>query len=143
MIKCTFTVLLLITVHFCFAQGTILGKWKSIDDQTGEAKSIVEIFERGSKIYGKIIKVFPRGGVTDPVCMKCPPDDARFNQKILGMEIIKGLEAKGEEYEGGDILDPEVGKIYRCKIWLEDGKLKVRGYLGFLFRTQTWEKVQP
>ncbi len=84
------------TSLFCFvlmqyasAQTSILGTWKSIDDKTGEAKSIVEIYERGSKIYGKIIKIFPQKGVTDPICTKCPKNDPRFNKKILGMEIIK------------------------------------------------------
>jgi uncharacterized protein (DUF2147 family) len=120
---------------------TIVGKWKSFDDKTGELKSIVEIFERGSKIYGKIIKIFPKPGEDiDPVCTKCSADDERFNQKIIGMEIIKGLKRDDDEYEGGSILDPEVGKIYRCKIWLEKEELKVRGYLGPFYRTQTWQR---
>jgi uncharacterized protein (DUF2147 family) len=121
---------------------TIEGKWKSFDDKTGELKSIVEIFERGSKIYGKIIKTFPKAGAdADPICTKCPADDERFNKKIIGMEIIKGLTKDDDEYEGGFILDPEVGKIYRCKIWLEKEELKVRGYLGPFYRTQTWQRV--
>jgi uncharacterized protein (DUF2147 family) len=123
---------------------TIEGKWKSFDDKTGELKSIIEIFERGSKIYGKIIKTFPKPEEdADPVCTKCPKNDLRFNKKILGMEIIKELTPDGNEFEGGDILDPEVGKVYTCKLWLEDGQLKVRGYLGPFYRTQTWEKVTP
>jgi uncharacterized protein (DUF2147 family) len=138
------------TSLFCFvlmqyasAQTSILGTWKSIDDKTGEAKSIVEIYERGSKIYGKIIKIFPQKGVTDPICTKCPKNDPRFNKKILGMEIIKELVPDGNEFEGGDILDPEVGKVYSCKLWLEGGQLKVRGYFGPFYRTQTWEKTTP
>jgi uncharacterized protein (DUF2147 family) len=120
----------------------IVGRWKSFDDKTGELKSIVEIFERGSKIYGKIIKTFPKPGAdADPICTKCPTDDDRFNKKIIGMEIIKDMTKDDDEYEGGQILDPEVGKIYRCKIWLEKEELKVRGYLGPFFRTQTWQRV--
>jgi uncharacterized protein (DUF2147 family) len=121
---------------------SIAGKWKSFDDKTGELKSIVEIFERGSKIYGKIIKTFPKPGAdTDPICTKCPSDDERFNKKVIGMEIIKEMAKDDDEYEGGSILDPEVGKIYRCKIWLEKEELKVRGYLGPFYRTQTWQRV--
>ncbi len=121
---------------------TIAGKWKSFDDKTGELKSIVEIFERGSKIYGKIIKTFPKPGAdADPICTKCPADDERFNKKIIGMEIIKEMTKDDDEYVGGSILDPEVGKIYRCKIWPEREELKVRGYLGPFYRTQTWQRV--
>lgn len=121
---------------------TVAGKWKSFDDKTGELKSIVEIFERGSKIYGKIIKTFPKPGAdADPICTKCPADDERFNKKIIGMEIIKEMTKDDDEYEGGSILDPEVGKVYRCKIWLEKEELKVRGYLGPFYRTQTWQRV--
>jgi uncharacterized protein (DUF2147 family) len=121
---------------------TIVGKWKSFDDKTGDLKSIVEIFERGSKIYGKIIKTFPKPGAdADPICTKCPTDDDRFNKKIIGMEIIKDLVKDDDEYESGHILDPEEGKIYRCKIWLDKEVLKVRGYLGPFYRTQTWQRV--
>jgi uncharacterized protein (DUF2147 family) len=123
------------------AQTTVIGKWKSIDDKTGEAKSIVEIFEKGSVIHGKIIEVFPKGNIIDPICIKCPKDDIRYNKKILGMEIIKDLKPKGAEFSGGEILDPEVGKVYSCKLWIEGDQLKVRGYLGPFFRTQTWERV--
>jgi uncharacterized protein (DUF2147 family) len=120
----------------------ILGRWKSFDDKTGELKSIVEITERGSKMYGKIIKTFPKKGAdTDPVCTKCPTDDDRFNKKIIGMEIMRNLEKDDDEFSGGTILDPEVGKIYRCKIWVEGNELKVRGYLGPFYRTQTWQRV--
>lgn len=124
------------------AAQTITGKWKSIDDKTGEVKSIVEITERGSKLYGKIIKIFPKPNEDqDPVCTKCPNEDDRYNKKILGMEIIRDMKKDDDEYTGGHILDPEVGKIYRCKLWIEEGTLKVRGYLGPFFRTQTWQRV--
>jgi len=125
------------------AQTSIIGKWKSVDDNTGDPRSIVEISEREGKIYGKIIKLFPKPEEDpDPVCDKCSPEDARFNKKIIGMEIIKEMSRDDDEYSGGSILDPEVGKVYRCKVWLEAGKLKVRGYLGPFYRTQTWLKTQ-
>jgi uncharacterized protein (DUF2147 family) len=124
------------------AQNSILGKWKSIDDKTGETKSIVEIFERGGLVYGKVIKIFPKpGDDQDPVCTKCPQDDDRYKKKILGMEIIQEMKKSGNEYSDGYILDPEAGKVYRCKLWLESNDLKVRGYWGPVWRTQTWKKV--
>lgn len=129
-----------------FCQDTsILGKWKTIDEETNEAKSIVEIVERDGKYYGKIIKLFRKpGDDPNPVCADCPDDDSRKNQPIIGMEIIKDLVKKGEEYSGGTILDPAEGegKTYTCKLWIEDGTLKVRGYIAFFFRTQTWLRVE-
>ena len=140
--------LLIVTFNFGasmhgVAQEAISGKWKSIDEKTGDVKSVIEIMERGSKIYGKIIKLFPKPNEDkDPVCDKCPREDDRFNKKIIGMEIIKDMIKDGDEFEGGHILDPEDGKVYRCKLWVDEGKLKVRGYLGPFFRTQTWLRMQ-
>jgi len=118
---------------------TITGKWKTIDDETGKPKSVVEIVERNGKFYGKIVRLF-RGPTEDqdPICDKCPTDDDRYKKKIIGMEILRNLGKDDDEYSGGTILDPNNGKIYRCKVWLEGNNLKLRGYLGPFFRTQTW-----
>lgn len=125
---------------FISAQG-ITGKWVTIDDESAEKKSIVEIFEKDSKIYGKIVKIFTKTGEDpDPVCDQCDSKDSRFKKKIIGMEIIQDLEKSGSEYSNGTILDPENGKVYRCKIWVEEDGLKVRGYWGPFYRTQTWKK---
>ena len=123
------------------AQG-IVGKWKTIDDETGKEKSIVEIYKKGEQYFGKVIDIL------DPTkrknkCTKCT--DSRKNQAILGMEIIKDLDlnADDKEYEDGTILDPNNGKVYDCKIWLENkNTLNVRGYILFFFRTQTWSRVE-
>jgi uncharacterized protein (DUF2147 family) len=121
---------------------SITGKWKTIDENSGEEKSIVEIFEQNGRFYGKILKIFRKPGEDpDPVCDECPEDDARYQKKIIGMEIIRDMKQNGDEYSEGNILDPEVGKIYRCKLWLEGSDLKVRGYWGPFYRTQTWKKA--
>lgn len=135
---------LLLIVLFAFSSTltaqSIVGKWKTIDDNTGKPRSIVEIFEREGEYFGKVLKTFPEpGDDPDPVCDEC--EDHRKDQKVIGMEIITDMKAskKGVEYEKGEILDPENGKIYDCKLWVdEEGKLKVRGYLYFFYRTQTW-----
>ncbi len=122
---------------------SILGKWKSIDDNSGQPRSIVEITESGGKIYGKVVRLFPKPTEDpDPICDKCDPGDPRFKKKIIGMEIIRGLSKNGEEYTGGDILDPENGKVYRSKLWMEGKDLKVRGYWGPFYRTQTWLRTE-
>ncbi|SHJ91160.1 Uncharacterized conserved protein, DUF2147 family [Reichenbachiella agariperforans] len=121
------------------AQSTTVGSWKTIDDDTGKPKSVVEIYERGGKYYGKVTKLFRSPGEEqNPMCKSCDPKDKRYQQPVIGMEIIEGLEKDGDEYEDGTILDPENGKVYDCKLWVEDGNLQVRGYISFLFRTQTW-----
>lgn len=121
---------------------SIVGKWKTIDDKTKEPKSIVHIFERDGKYYGKIESLFIKEGDNpDPVCDKCPDKDPRKDQPTKGMEILKDLVQKGDGYSGGTILDPKEGKIYSCKLWVENGNLMVRGYIAFFFRTQTWLPV--
>jgi len=137
------TALLFIAITFSsiLSAQTVTGKWKTIDDETGDAKSIVEIYIKDGKAYGKIIKLFRKPTEDqNPTCTKC--SDYRKGQKIIGMTIITALEQDDDEWEDGEILDPNNGKIYDCKIWVEDGKLQVRGYVAFFFRTQTWERVK-
>lgn len=129
----------LLVVMTTYSQSSIVGKWKTVDDDTGEVMSVVEIFERKGLFYGKIIKVFNKED-PDPVCDKCPTEDPRYMKKIVGMEIIKDMRKTDDEYTDGTILDPKAGKIYRCKLWFEGTNLLVRGYWGPFYRTQTWGK---
>jgi len=126
-----------------FAQSqTVVGKWKTFDDETGKAKSIVEIYEKSGKIYGKVVDVLEEEN-KKRVCSNCSGDDK--NKPILGMIVIKGLSKQDSEYTNGKILDPKDGKLYKCFITLETkDKLKVRGYIGIsLFgRTQYWYRVK-
>lgn len=132
-------------VIFCFQSNfaqSVLGKWKTIDDETGQAKSIVEIYKENGKIYGKVVDIINKDR-RDAVCDKC--DDDRKDKPVLGMVIIDGLEKDDDEYSGGKILDPQKGKEYRCKIWLDEDdsdKLYVRGYVAFFYRTQNWYRVE-
>jgi uncharacterized protein (DUF2147 family) len=121
---------------------SVIGKWKTLDDDTGKAKSIVEIYEKSGKIYGKIIKIFDVEKVKK-LCTECSGEDK--NKPILGMVIIKGLTKDGAEYSSGKILDPQNGKLYKCYITLEGiDKLKIRGYVGIamLGRTQYWSRLK-
>ncbi len=119
---------------------SIVGKWKTIDDETGKEKSIVEIFMKDGKAYGKITKLFREPNEDqDPICDLCT--DHRKDKKVLGMTIITDMVKDDDEWDDGEILDPKNGKIYDCKLWVEDGKLQVRGYVAFFFRTQTWHRV--
>jgi uncharacterized protein (DUF2147 family) len=136
-------VLTLIFICFCSLSGqtqSIVGKWRTIDDETGKPKSVVEITEKNGKYYGKVIRLFRDANEEqDPVCNECPTDDDRYKKKIIGMEILRNLIKDEDEYSEGTIIDPNNGKIYRCKVWLDGDNLKLRGYLGPFFRTQTWQ----
>ena len=115
----------------------IFGKWKTVDDETGAHKSIVEIYEEDGKVFGKVIEILePFDEKT--LCKNC--EDEYEDKPILGLVIIKDLEKVGDYYKNGSIYDPENGKGYRCKITLdkETDKLKVRGFIAFLYLTQYW-----
>ena len=123
------------------AEPSPTGLWQTIDDQSGKPRGLVRIVESNGEYQGRVEKTFPKPGEDpNPKCEKC--DGARHNQPVIGMTILWGLRKQGDEYQGGQILDPENGKIYRSRMKLQDGgtKLDVRGFIGFsLFgRTQTW-----
>lgn len=134
---------LLLIPFLAYAESTPVGTWKSIDDESGEAKSLIEIKQQDGIYSGNIIKLF-KPSKPNPTCEKCKDD--RKDQAIVGMEIIRGVTQKKKNlWKGGKILDPKKGKEYKVKLkLLEDGsKLKVRGYVGspMLGRTQIWERV--
>jgi uncharacterized protein (DUF2147 family) len=119
----------------------IAGRWTTIDDESGKPRSVVEITVNGDKATGRIIRLFRSPNEEqDPSCTKCTDD--RKGRKVIGLEIIRAMEKDGDEWEDGTILDPENGKIYDCKLWVENGELKVRGYVAFFFRTQTWIRAK-
>jgi len=139
--------LLFLSFLFCcfsaFSQvSNIVGNWKTIDDETGEAKSIVRIYKGSNgKYYGKIEKLFKN---PDGKCVNCK--DANKDKPLLGMVIITDMEEKGDKLEGGNILDPAKGKKYSAIIAYdkESGKLRVRGYIGISLagRNQFWVKEE-
>ena len=122
-----------------------VGAWKTIDDKTGKPKALVRITEEGGVLTGKIEKLFrPADQDQNPKCTSC--EGARKDQPIIGMTILSGLKKDGNEYTGGEILDPAKGKTYKSKLTLKDNgsKLDVRGYIGapMFGRTQTWLRDQ-
>lgn len=134
--------LLLVLITCSINAQSIEGKWKTIDDKTGAAKSIVEIYKQGNQYYGKVVEILIEKNKTK-VCEKCK--DANKNKPILGLQIINGLKKDVNYYSDGFILDPENGKEYSCKIWIDaenTNVLNVRGYIAFLYRTQKWHRVK-
>lgn len=121
---------------------SVIGRWKTIDDETGKAISVVEIYEKNGKIYGKVVDILnPKD--KSKTCVNCSGEDK--NKPLLGLVVIKGLTKEGDEYTNGKILDPKHGKLYKCYISCEGpDKLKVRGYIGvsLIGRTQYWHRVK-
>jgi uncharacterized protein (DUF2147 family) len=138
-------VLLGMLVCFAFAKAysqDVTGTWKTIDDNTGEVKSHVEIYKQGNQYYGKVKKVLDPNAPRPALCVEC--DGKLKNQPIEGMVIMKDLQKSGKMYKGGTVIDPANGKSYTCKIWLNEDNpdlLMVRGYIAFLYRTQTWQRL--
>lgn len=132
------------------ATDTPVGSWKTIDDATHQAKSIVEITEENGQLQGKIVKLLNRTPEDiakvgeHPVCAKC--EGQRKDQPIEGMTIMWAVSRDGDKWDGGKILDPKNGKTYKVSLTVtNDGQsLDVHGYIGFslLGRTQTWQRVE-
>lgn len=133
-----FSAMMLCIGALSFAQ--IEGKWRTIDDETGKPKSVVEITKKSDgKYYAKVVQLLIKP--EDPNCSKCKDD--RKGKPVLGMEVIRGLSKDGSEFSGGTITNPKDGKTYKCTIKKEGNTLLVRGYVGIsaFGRTQTWHKV--
>jgi len=115
-----------------------IGLWKTVDDETKQTKSLVRILEKDGELVGRVEKILT--DKTDARCDRCT--DERKDQPVQGMTIVTGMKPDGDLWDGGSILDPNNGKVYRSRMKLLDGgrKLEVRGYIGApLFgRSQVW-----
>lgn len=125
-----FSILLGLFATMGYAQD-IMGKWVT---EAGDAQA--EIYEHNGKVNGKIVWL-QKGPDTKDVHNK---DEKLRSRKLMGVNILSGLTKKKEKWEGGRIYNPKNGKDYKCSIWMEGNKLKVRGYIGFLYETQTWTR---
>jgi len=118
-----------------------IGLWETIDDKTGKPTAVVEIFAKDARLFGRIEEILT-GADAKSLCAACTDD--RRNQPIIGMIIIRNIKTTGPDYSGGDILDPDSGSVYRCKMHMEKNgsELIVRGFIGLsLFgRSQTWHR---
>ncbi|AIZ43264.1 MULTISPECIES: DUF2147 domain-containing protein [Cellulophaga] len=132
----------LFLINFSYGQ-SIFDEWKTIDDRTGKPKGVIKIYKKDGQMYGDIVKVLEEGKENFK-CTKCEGD--LKDAPVLGMTIIKGAEDDGDgEWKGKYLFDPEQAMTFRCKIWLNPDnpdELKVRGYLAFIYRTQTWIRVK-
>ncbi len=129
------------------AQNTPVGVWKTVDDATKKEKSVIRVTESGGVMTGKLEKLLDPATPPDAVCKECT--DERKDKPLVGMTIIRNVkQSEGDKtlWDGGDILDPNNGKVYKVRMKPVDGgaRLEVRGYIGapLLGRTQTWTRVE-
>lgn len=122
-----------------------VGMWNTLDDKTGEARSVIKVWTDKGELVGRIEKLFRKPDENpNPLCDKCSGENK--DKPVIGMKVMWGLKQDGDEWNGGHILDPDDGKIYKCKVELVDGgkKLEVRGFIGFALigRTQIWVRAE-
>ena len=111
------------------AAAGITGYWTTVDDETKEAKSVVQVYEYQGKYYGRVVELLQNPGAKAKIT---------GSPSIKGLTIIWDLEKDGDSYSGGEILDPQKGKVYGCEMWRDGANLIVRGKIAFLGRNQTW-----
>ena len=131
----------LLSLNLIYSQN-VVGEWKTIDDDSGVAKSIVEIYKEDGQLFGKVKRIL-REDKRDVRCTQC--EGKRKNKKVEGMVILRNFTKEDNEFTDGTITDPENGKTYDAKIWLNEddpNTLMVRGYISFLYRTQEWKRVE-
>jgi uncharacterized protein (DUF2147 family) len=126
------------------AQASPAGLWQSIDDTTGKPRAEIRITEMGGVFTGRIERsLVPVPSGPALVCELCPDD--RKGKPLIGLDIIRNIKASPDTsvWEGGEILDPDKGKIFKLRLQLQDNgkKLQVRGYIGPFFRNQTWNRI--
>ncbi len=126
------------------AQTTPVGLWQSIDDTTGKPRAEIRINDAAGVLTGRIERsLLPTPAGVVQLCTLCPDD--RKDKPLIGMEIIRQMKATSDvqTWEGGEILDPDKGKLFKLRLQLQDGgkKLQVRGYIGPFFRNQTWIRL--
>ena len=126
------------------AQMTPAGLWRSIDDNSGEAKAEISIKDNGKGGLNGVVERSLLKTSSEPNCSMCTDD--RKDKPKIGMEIIRGaVKAASEDiWDGGTIIDPENGKVYKLRLTPIEGgkKLQVRGYIGPFYRNQVWQRVQ-
>ena len=132
--------LVIVFNQFISIAQSAVGKWDTYDEKSGLKESTMEFYKKGDRLYGKIIKLHPVKGMdVNKVCTKCT--DERKGKRVEGMEVFRDLKWDGSAWVEGKALHPDHGKEYGLKVWIDPSNpnvLKVRGYLGPFFATQSW-----
>ncbi len=134
--------IVILMLGFSLQAQAVLGNWHTINEDTGKPNALIQIYEEEGEVKGKVLKILKEED-RDKVCDKC--SGHLKNQPIEGLELMTGFERNGKEYSGGVITDPKSGKQYKAKMWVDENnpqRLKVRGYIAFFYKTQTWHRAE-
>lgn len=138
--KILLSILFILTFFSGLFAESIGGFWKSIDEESGKARSLVAVYEYEGKYYGRIIGTFDDNGNKIDETIYSPKSRAPGvvgDPYYCGLDFIWDLKPKGYKYKG-KIMDPREGKVYTAELWVADDKLIVRGELFIFGRNQTW-----
>lgn len=133
-VRSTFLVIIILFSTHIFAETNPTGMWQTFDAD-GSLLSTVAVRIEDTKLYAKIVAVHTPGD-ENPICEQCKGD--LYGRPVIGLEVINGLTLKKNVWQKGRVFDPKTGDSFKGRVWLEDGKLLVRGYVGFLYQTQYW-----
>lgn len=126
---------------YTFSQ-SIEGKWITIDEKTDKEKSVVEIYEKDGKFFGKIVEFLEEGANPDDACEHCKGE--MKGKKLMGYDVLKNFEKDGKKYKNGTVTDPENDKTYDAKIWVDEKDssiLNLRAYVAMVYKTIQWKRV--
>ena len=151
---CLFLISFDVSAQISINKKNCIGTWRTVDDETGNTKSHVQIFKKGDKIYAKIIKLLDPQSLADSgekrfediKCDKCPDGHGK-DEHTIGLEMVWDMYESSDKWKGGSIMDPKKGKVYTCTMWMDsedkDGDtLYVRGWIAMFYRTQKWYRVK-
>jgi len=118
------------------------GFWKTIDEDSGDPRCVVGIYESDGVHYGRIIGTFDdEGKMSDTIYHpKGRAPGVVGDPYYAGLDFIYNLVDSGERFKG-KIIDPEHGRVYNAELWTQDGNLIVRGKVLFFGRNQEWLPV--
>ncbi len=121
----------------------ICGKWESVE----KSLSVYRVYMAGSDFKAKIIWYSDtEGKPMDYWTDRHNPNPALRSRKILGMEVLSGLQydPDNKSWENGMVYDSKHGHEWNASANIDkNGQLRVRGYWHFKFigRTMTFYKL--
>lgn len=139
----TLFALSLLTVTFAAsAQSSPIGRWKTIDDESGKTMTITEVYQaKNGTLAAKVVEALDPKAAT---CSQCSGD--KKGKPTAGMVVLWDLKPAGNAWGNGQGFKPSTGDSFKVKsMKLADNgkKLEITGCkMAFLCRTATWQRAE-